>query len=111
MSAKKRQFDHDDFMEESNEPAEKRRTTYTSEKNQASNTASNKFPFNDAEDNANYLSILNTLQTIYWENNNNNSNSLCSSSIIPGVVLQLIAEYSTGKIYQCQECDNKKKKH
>ena len=50
-----------------------------------------------------YLSILKTLKTMYW---NNFSNSKYKSSrTIPSVILQLIAEYSTGQILQCEECD------
>ena len=84
-------------------PTKKQRKAIALTLNQVIARRDRKGPFDNFKDNEQYFIILNTLETIYW-NNNNNDTAKCSSLsaiLIPAVILELIAEYSTGKIYDC----------
>ena len=113
MSSKKRRFDNGDYSLD--EPKAKKRRSNTSSSNRKkdkSSCISYSKPFKHEEDNKEYLSIVKTLKKICWNSNKKNFNSKYPLSpyqlilsTIPSTILQLIAEYSTGKIYQCTVCD------
>ena len=53
-----------------------------------------KGPFDNFKDNKQYCMIRDTLGTFCSYQNNNNNNV---DTLIPGVILEIIAEYATGK--------------
>ena len=112
MTSKKRVFEKDECIEATDEPQAKKQrtsTTISAGKDQdITKRAGESGPFKNDKDNENYYSILNTLETIYWENSDNSKDvSHSQSFIVPASILKLIAQYSTGKILQCTECKNK----
>ena len=87
----------------------KQRKATSSAKNQMQVITRRKGPFSNFKDNKQYFMILDTLERVYWYQNNNNNNNVdtpkCSSLstvLVPGVILKLIAEYSSGKIHNCK---------
>ena len=85
----------------------KQRKATSSAKNQMQVTRS-KGPFSNFKDNKQYFMILDTLERVCWYQNNNNNNvdtskrSSLSTVLIPTCILKVIAEYSTGKIFNCK---------
>ena len=91
-------------------PTKKQRKSARSSTHQMQVITHRKGPFNNSEDNEQYFDILDTLEIVIWDNNSNSNNksksSLASLDIMPASILELIAEYATGKIYDCW-CDKK----